>query len=301
MTLPPETDAVLPGVFALRCPECGAGQLQDPDRRCAACGFEITTEGRVAVLAHAPNPDDYPAHGAHAQWDVRDRHFWFTSRTRFIGQLIGPPEPGADRMVEFGCSNGMVSAALEQLGWRSLGCDMHLTGLRQAQHIISGPLVCAPAGQLALVQPADLVGFFDVVEHVDDDVGVLRSALRNLRSGGRVAITVPAFQHLWSAFDDDLGHKRRYTRAEAAQLCEAAGLTVERIRYAFVFTYPLVWVQRRLLPTPAQGAFVKPPPAILNAALSWLCRLEEWLVGLGVRPPFGTSVMVVARKGAPAS
>ena len=84
--------------------------------------------------------------------------------------------------------------------------------------------------------PAELNGFdsvicFNVLEHIEDDVGALRAFRRALRPGGALLLLVPAHPRLFGATDRAIGHVRRYTRAAAAQALDAAGFRIETIRY----------------------------------------------------------------------
>ena len=86
---------------------------------------------------------------------------------------------------------------------------------------------------------ADLVLLMDVLEHVDDDLGLLKSYVDKVPSGSRFLMTVPAFQFLWSGHDDFLEHKRRYTLAQFETLAGDAGLTVQRGAYYFGAVFPI--------------------------------------------------------------
>lgn len=296
--------SVLPRSFALHCPRCRAAALHDDRRTCPSCGFALASEGRVAILEHAPVEEDYSPEGAGVQQEVRESHFWFSMRNLFILQLMQDVRiPASEsRFVEYGCSNGLVMAELERAGWNVLGTDMHLGGLRNAAATVRGPLVCSPLDKLEFETPVDVVGFFDVIEHLQDDHAALEKAAAELRPGGYVVVTVPAFQGLWSTFDVLLGHKRRYTAGELANLFGRLGLEVVTVRYAFAFMFPLVWLQRKLVrEAPAseqRKAYYRAPHPLVNAMLGMLCRLEMVLLRLGIRLPFGTSVMAVARKPA---
>ncbi|MBV4475006.1 class I SAM-dependent methyltransferase [Pseudomonas botevensis] len=144
---------------------------------------------------------------------------------------------------------------------------------------------------------ADLVLLMDVLEHVDDDLGLLKSYVDKVPSGSRFLMTVPAFQFMWSGHDDFLEHKRRYTLAQFETLAGDAGLTVQRGAYFFGAVFPIA-AALRLLPGAAKGA---PPRSQLkrhhpwvNALLKTLCRLElPWMAGNRLA---GLSVFVLARK-----
>jgi hypothetical protein len=88
---------------------------------------------------------------------------------------------------------------------------------------------------------------FDVVEHIADDSGFLAGINRLIVPEGRVYITVPAYQWLWSSEDILAGHSRRYTVATLSRLLESAGFTIELATYFFGFLLlPILF--RRVLP-----------------------------------------------------
>jgi 2-polyprenyl-3-methyl-5-hydroxy-6-metoxy-1,4-benzoquinol methylase len=89
-------------------------------------------------------------------------------------------------------------------------------------------------------QTQNLVLLMDVLEHVEDDVQLLRQYTESLPHDGLAAITVPAFQFLWSGHDVFLEHYRRYTRATLNEVVAKAGLEVVRSRYFFGLLFPAV-------------------------------------------------------------
>ena len=86
---------------------------------------------------------------------------------------------------------------------------------------------------------ADLVLLMDVLEHVDDDVGLLQHYMEKVPSGTRFLISVPAFQFLWSGHDVFLEHKRRYRLKQMEDVVKRAGLTVKHSAYYFGAVFPI--------------------------------------------------------------
>jgi SAM-dependent methyltransferase len=155
------------------------------------------------------------------------------------------------------------------------------------------PGVCVR--QLAL--PADEVAehsaavAVNVLEHVPDDVGALRSMAALVRPGGAVVIIVPAFPFLMSAFDRAIGHVRRYTRRATLLTLERAGLRPEVVRYVNpigVFSWLLA--VRALGITPRNGTLIRMFDAVAVPPQRFLERY--------VAPPFGQSVFAVAHTAA---
>ena len=87
--------------------------------------------------------------------------------------------------------------------------------------------------------------FIDVLEHVQNDVGLLEEYVSKTKGGAYFYITVPAFQNLWSGHDVFLGHVKRYTLKDIVSTVEKAGLNVVTAQYIFSFIFPLVWIKRK--------------------------------------------------------
>jgi SAM-dependent methyltransferase len=85
----------------------------------------------------------------------------------------------------------------------------------------------------------DLVLLMDVLEHVDNDVSLLKYYIDRVPSGTRFLITVPAFNFLWSSHDVFLEHKRRYTLKDIEQVLLDSGLYINQSSYYFGFVFPI--------------------------------------------------------------
>jgi hypothetical protein len=119
----------------------------------------------------------------------------------------------------------------------------------------------------------------DVLEHVADDVGLLRHYASAAPPGTRVLITVPAMPWMWSGHDVFLEHYRRYTVSSLTQVISAAGLRPRSVCYYFGLTLPLaamVRLGRRLLPRHATppGSDMRVHTPLVNAVLLQICRAE---------------------------
>jgi SAM-dependent methyltransferase len=128
----------------------------------------------------------------------------------------------------------------------------------------------------------------NVLEHIEDHVGALRSAHRLLRPGGAVVMFVPAFPFAMSHFDRQVGHVRRYRLRTLRDAYAAAGLRLERIHHVNAPGLPAWFVGMRLLKmTPQDGATVRLWDRFVIPAAR---AIEE-----KVRPPFGQSILAVGR------
>lgn len=189
----------------------------------------------------------YPQEGNALCFSIEDSSFWFGHRNRCILEAIRLfPPPGA--LFDVGGGNGYVARAIQESGLEVVLVEPGLAGVRNASKRGIRKVVHATmedAGVLAETLPA--VGLFDVVEHVQDDAGFLREVNRLMVPGGRVYVTVPAHQWLWSDEDTLAGHWRRYTVRTLRRLLENAGYTVEFATCFFGFL-PLPILFRRVVP-----------------------------------------------------
>ncbi len=145
-----------------------------------------------------------------------------------------------------------------------------------------------------LLLPAEEVGSYsgavsyNVLEHIEDHVGALRSMRGLVRPGGAIVLIVPAFPFAMSPVDIATGHVRRYTKRTMAAALTGAGLTIEQLRYANalgLIGYFLATTVFRM--TPSEGPMVK----FYDRFVLPVTRAAEQLA----RPPFGQSVFAVAR------
>lgn len=126
---------------------------------------------------------------------------------------------------------------------------------------------------------ADLVLLMDVLEHVDNDVELLKEYVDKVPSGSQFLISVPAFQCLWSGHDDFLEHKRRYTLHQLEQVSIESGLRVKLGSYYFGLVLPIAAITRLAnkcfgdKKKPAGSQLTRHHPFV-NSMLGLFCRFE---------------------------
>ncbi len=241
---------------------------------------------------------------------VEDRHFWFQARNHLIfkmgKRLVSALAPGY-RVLEVGCGTGNVLRVLRQAcpDGMVVGLELWLDGLRFARERSAGLLVQGDVRHCPFGKPFDLIGMFDVLEHVPEDLETLRALRSALAPGGRLILTVPAHQYLWSYFDEAARHCRRYSSQEIRDRLVQAGLQVEFLSQFMTCVFPLVWLFRKLssrnqrpgsadAKTLALREFRVVP--VINGVLTALLKLETLWLSRGLRLPIGTSLIVVARR-----
>jgi SAM-dependent methyltransferase len=249
----------------------------------------------------SPPSEPYDAALFDALAAVEPESFWFRARNRLIVSILRRHFPDAASMLELGCGTGFVLEALGAAfpGRRLVGSELYEEGLAVARARLPGvELVRADARALPWRDEFDVIGAFDVLEHVEEDEAVLREMHAAVRAGGGIVVLVPRHPRLWSAMDDVAHHVRRYRRRELVAKVRAAGFHVERAT-SFVSTLLPAMVAsrvaRRLSPRPYDPV-AELNPGALNGVFERMLDGERRLIERGVSLPAGGSLLVVARR-----
>lgn len=145
----------------------------------------------------------------------------------------------------------------------------------------------------------DVVGAFDVLEHIEDDKRALFEWKRVLKDDGVIVITVPAYQWLWSEHDASLHHRRRYTVKSLMTVAAEAGLKPEKKSYAISFSLPLVIgyrvASKALNRKGGSETSYVPVPRSINKFFTVLLKVEAKLHDK-ISLPAGTSVITILHK-----
>lgn len=241
--------------------------------------------------------------------EVEDRHFWFRARKRVVGSILrdltAHLAPGY-HVLELGCGNGGMLRLLQECsrGGSVVGMDLFAQGLRNARNRCTCALVQGDAGLPPFGEQFQIVGMFDVLEHIERDVAALRDVRRMLAPGGAIVITVPAHMSLWSYFDQAAHHARRYSVAELSTKLADAGFDVRYITQFMGAIYPLVWMGRRVnaILGASKDAVARTQQELaitpgLNALLDRALAGEETLIRNRRKITLGTSILAVATRG----
>ncbi|KTF70819.1 class I SAM-dependent methyltransferase [Sphingomonas sp. HT-1] len=224
-------------------------------------------------------------------------HWWYRARRDILADYLaryGAVPKGA-KILEIGCGTGHNLPMLGAFGEVD-AIEIDPAARAIASERLGKPVGASPLPELTGVQPAsyDLVAVLDVVEHIEDDVAALQAMARVLKPGGKILITVPAHQWMWSAHDVVNHHKRRYSKATLLAALEKAGLTWRKLRWFNSLLFPVAVAARfagKLMGK--DDSDDSPPPAPLNKAFELVFGLERHLLGRLPMPP-GLSIIVLA-------
>jgi SAM-dependent methyltransferase len=229
--------------------------------------------------------------------ELDQRHWWYVARREVIASLIrrNVRPPANARVLEIGCGTGHNFAMLGEFG-RVDALELDDEARAIAEKRLGRKVKSAPLPELAGVRKKhyDLIGAFDVVEHIDDDTAALASIAERLKPDGKLVVTVPAHQWMWSAHDVVNHHKRRYSKRALRELFDRSPLKLDTIGYFNSLLFPVAVAER--LSSKLRGkdeANLTMPPAPLNTVLEKVFASERYLVGRLPLPP-GLSLFAVA-------
>lgn len=218
--------------------------------------------------------------------------------------------PDARTFLEVGCGQGAVAQRLalryEYVSYEPDAAAFAVASSRLAAvrrgRVINAPLPEVPDASF------DLVGAFEVLEHMEDDAAVLRAWIRWLKPGGSVILSVPAHQHRFGAWDRVVGHFRRYGRADLVRVLSGAGFEqVTVLACGFPLGFVLESARNLLAPrdspataeeqTARSGRLLQP-----SAGVGWVTQLAtapfRWMQLPFVRSDLATAFVACARRPA---
>lgn len=223
-------------------------------------------------------------------------HWWFRARREILESVVRERVAAGGAILDVGCGTGFVLESLRRdydvHGLDAADIAVRFCHAKGLDFVTQGVL-----GTTKLPRVFDLVMFLDVLEHVDDDVGLLRKSLNVLSPTGSVLITVPALSILWSRHDVVHHHRRRYDRGSLERLLASAGLEPVFTSYYNSVLFPLVLAARtlgRLRGDERSSDADAVPAAFVNEVLYQAFRAERLVVGR-LPLPLGVSLICVAR------
>jgi SAM-dependent methyltransferase len=269
--------------------------------RCPECGNSPPGDGYLRFTTAGPE-DAFPEDAFADLREREERSFWFRGRNELIGWALGKYFPAARAFFELGCGTGVVLAALKRqrpdvalAGGEPFAAGLEIARSRLPEDV---PLYQVDGRRLPFEEEFDVVGAFDVLEHVDEDDLVLAQMRQAVKAGGGILVSVPQHPWLWSAVDEFSRHRRRYTAQQLADRVEAAGFRMLR-RTSFVsLLLPVVALSRRRHrgETGYDQSSEYGLPGSVERVFGATMTLERGLIRLGVSFRAGSSLLVAARR-----
>ena len=282
------------------CHECGASYNFE---KCSVCSCKVEIiNGFLAFspkLAMQNDGFDPKAHACLSE--IEEGNFWFESRNMLIFWAIQRYFPQITTFCEVGCGTGFVLS-----GMADTFPNVQLNGSEIYSKILSftqervpkATLFQADICKFPYEDEFELIGAFDVLEHIEDDNIALKNIHNALKSRGGIILTVPHHKWLWSVHDEAAFHKRRYSKKELLHKVEDAGFQVLKVSSFVSLLLPLMIFSRVCLKRVKNGSMdeeFKLSP-ILNKLFFDLSSFERKLIKSGYNLPFGSSLLVAGQK-----
>lgn len=285
------------------CISC-SNRFSSDNWRCKFCGHTPPNKGRFNNLLidevtefEGFNPAQFSQLA-----ELERSNFWFKARTNLIKWALIHHAPKAKSFLEVGCGTGFVMAAIRQANQQIAitGSELFSEGLEiAAARVEAANFIQADARALPYFEEFDVVGIFDVLEHIRDDEGVLNQIHKTLKKNGILILTVPQHPWLWSPADELACHVRRYTCDDLEQKLTAQGFDILRSTSFVTTLLPAMVLSRAIArhnpPTYSASCELK-ISAPLNQILYACLELEGAMIRMGINFPIGGSRLVVAKK-----
>jgi SAM-dependent methyltransferase len=271
------------------------------------CPFCLREPKRLAGhLAFAPELAD-KSEGFEVDYfqqlaELEADNFWFRSRNQLIVWALRRYFPQAKSLLEIGCGTGFVLSGIkEALPELDLsGSEVLSAGLGFAAQRLPGvELFQMDARRIPFTEEFDVIGAFDVLEHVNEDDQILSQMYQATRKHGGILLTVPHHPFLWSRADDYARHVRRYKSQELKRKVQRAGFDVIRITSFVSLLLPLLVLSR--FKQRFHGKEFDPTSefrlnSLMNTGLERILDLERSLIRGGFSFPVGGSLLLIARR-----
>lgn len=250
---------------------------------------------------------DYPDEGFDSTDKIEESSFWCQSRIRLLKKIVDKYSRNyvKARFLEIGSGNGTILSAIAKNESLTLtGSEIYLKGIMYAkQKLPNIDFFQFDVQQRRLEEKFDIIGAFDVLEHIENDVAAIININKMLNEGGYFILTVPQYKFLWSSLDTMVKHKRRYSQNEVVAKLEEQEFNICYCSSFLFVLFPLMLISRLVdkINTKAQSSENKLEkkvvfPNWVNWVFDKIMRIDEFLIEKEVSLPFGGSLIVVAQK-----
>ncbi len=245
----------------------------------------------------------YPDRGNELYFEIEENSFWFKHRNACILECVRNFSPKCV-FFDIGGGNGYVCWALEQHGIKTVLLEPGEEGILNAQKRGLKNLVCSKIEDTNFQKKSiSALGIFDVLEHIQDDKSFLLTLREYMTEEGRIYLTGPAYQFLWSAEDDYAGHIRRYSLRRLYQLLKSSGFIIEYSTYIFSMLPVPIFLFRTL---PSRLRFRRDQSfkkylsehqhgGVMSGILDKIFNVERSMIHRKKRILFGGSCLVVGK------
>ena len=283
------------------CVQCNC-ELKQNTWNCSKCGYKPQLENGRLVLSLQSQEIGFEAEAFNRLVKVEENSFWFCARNKLINLAIKTYFSNIHNFLEVGCGTGFVLSGINRAFPKLdlYGSEALAYGLEFASNRVpKATLFQMDARKIPFKEEFEVIGAFDMLEHVLEDKVVLQQMYRAIKPGGGLILTVPQHKFLWSTVDELSHHFRRYSSQELKTKVESCGFKIIRMTSFVTLLLPLFFLSRlkfKLFKSKKIDMSEFNLNKCINLLLEKVLDLECLFIKLGISLPIGSSLLLVARK-----
>lgn len=235
------------------------------------------------------------AYSEYYWWHIGKRHLLKSLYEKFV------KNKGNLAILEIGCGSGDVLSLVQDWG-NVRGIDISPEAVNYCKIKGFKNVVCGDLATMDISnekEKYDIILALDVLEHIQDDVDIMKKVNKMLKREGLFFITVPAFKFLWSTHDEALHHKRRYHSVELRRKLIDSGFNILLLTHFVALLFFPISIIRLMSNFIRRSAYPKASyvdfPKIINLIFAEILKIESLIIR-NFYQPFGTTIVSVAKK-----
>lgn len=252
---------------------------------------------------------NYPESGFSLNQDHKKSFFWTRSRNRMFKKILIQETINIKKvkLLEVGCNNGSFIKYISGVKkFNITGSEIYLKGIVLAKKYIPDVefLQFDLTKTILKTRHFDVIAAFDVLEHIKEDSLALSNIYVMLQKNGKLILSVPQYNFMWSEIDELVHHQRRYNKKDLILKLKKAGFKVDFISSHVFILFPLMLFSRFF-----NFLFFKSKkrsderlskmvtfPNFVNLIFDLLMRIDEFFISLRLPLPAGGTLVVIASK-----
>ena len=279
------------------CTKCQERLLKnDYNYSCNSCNIKYSIINNVPYFYKDINTQDYNLDEYTVEIDkianAEQNHFWFKSRRKLISQVFNKFISKKNKIIEIGAGTGNIARMLSNEGYDLSIGEIHPNGIEYALKNNDKNLLIYQFDIMhnPFKYHFDVVGLFDVLEHIEDDKLAINNISKMLKRGGKIILTVPAHMWLWCEEDDISNHFKRYELDNLKELLKDEGFSINYATNFFISIVPLLYLRTKH--KSSDEITINP---IINFILSIISNIENKILKF-ISSKIGGSIIIVAEK-----
>ena len=279
------------------CPECKKDLVKDNNKYfCHLCNKEYDIKNNIPYFYNDISDKEYDFCEYKIEIDkianAEEGHFWFKSRRNLILQTFKKNISTQNKIIEIGAGTGSIARMLVNNNYDVSIGEIHPNGIEYALNDNDKNLDIYQFNIMKnpFKNHFDVVGLFDVLEHIEDDRLAIKNISDMLTRKGKIVLTVPAHMWLWCEEDDVSNHFKRYNLNTLKQLLIDEGFQIKYATNFFISIVPLLYLRTKS----KSSDEIKINP-IINFILEKISNVENKLLNF-ISSSVGGSIIIVAEK-----